>query len=96
MNIKPLHDRIIVKCVEEETKTAGGIIIPDTASKEKPQQGVVLAVGSGKVTSEGKVLPMTVKVNDKVLFGKYAGTDIKLEGDDYLILREEDILGVLA
>ncbi|MDY0212257.1 MAG: co-chaperone GroES [Desulfuromonadaceae bacterium] len=96
MNIKPLHDRIIVKCVEEETRTAGGIIIPDTASKEKPQQGVVLAVGSGKVTSEGKVLPMTVKVNDKVLFGKYAGTDIKLEGDDYLILREEDILGVLV
>ncbi|MDD2558269.1 MAG: co-chaperone GroES [Desulfuromonadaceae bacterium] len=96
MNIKPLHDRIIVKCVDEETKTAGGIIIPDTASKEKPQQGLVLAVGSGKVTSEGKVLPMTVKVNDKVLFGKYAGTDIKLEGDDYLILREEDILGVLV
>ena len=96
MNIKPLHDRIIVKSVEGETKTAGGIIIPDTASKEKPQQGVVLAVGSGKVTAEGKVLPMTVKVNDKVLFGKYAGTDIKLDGEDYLILREEDVLGVLA
>ncbi len=96
MNIKPLHDRIIVKCVEEETRTAGGIIIPDTASKEKPQQGLVLAVGSGKVTAEGKVLPMTVKVDDKVLFGKYAGTDIKLDGEDYLILREEDVLGILA
>ncbi len=95
MNIKPLHDRIIVKCVEEETKTAGGIIIPDTASKEKPQQGVVLAVGPGKVTSEGKVLSMMVKKDDKVLFGKYAGTDIKIDGEDYLIMREEDVLGIV-
>ncbi|MDY0291725.1 MAG: co-chaperone GroES [Desulfuromonadaceae bacterium] len=95
MNIKPLHDRIIVKCVEEETKTAGGIIIPDTASKEKPQQGVVLAVGPGKVTNEGKVLPMMVKKDDKVLFGKYAGTDIKIDGEDYLIMREEDVLGIV-
>jgi chaperonin GroES len=95
MNIKPLHDRIIVKCVEEETKTAAGIIIPDTASKEKPQQGLVLAVGPGKVTSEGKTMPMSVKKDDKVLFGKYAGTDIKVDGEDYLILREEDILGII-
>jgi chaperonin GroES len=95
MNIKPLHDRIIVKCVEEENKTAGGIIIPDTASKEKPQQGVVLAVGPGKVNSEGKVMPMSVKKDDKVLFGKYAGTDIKVDGEDYLILREEDVLGII-
>lgn len=95
MNIKPLHDRIIVKCVEEETKTAAGIIIPDTASKEKPQQGMVLAVGPGKVTPEGKVMPMSVKKDDKVLFGKYAGTDIKVDGEDYLILREEDVLGII-
>ena len=95
MNIKPLHDRIIVKCVEEETKTAAGIIIPDTASKEKPQQGVVLAVGPGKLNAEGKVLPMSVKTDDKVLFGKYAGTDIKVDGVDYLMLREEDVLGII-
>ncbi|MFO7831224.1 MAG: co-chaperone GroES [Desulfuromonadaceae bacterium] len=95
MNIKPLHDRIIVKCVEEETKTAAGIIIPDTASKEKPQQGVVLAVGPGKLNTEGKVLPMSVKTDDKVLFGKYAGTDIKVDGVDYLMLREEDVLGII-
>lgn len=95
MNIKPLHDRIIVKCVEEETKTAAGIIIPDTASKEKPQQGVVLAVGPGKTTTEGKVMPMSVKKDDKVLFGKYAGTDIKVDGEDYLMLREEDVLGII-
>jgi chaperonin GroES len=95
MNIKPLHDRIIVKCVEEETKTAAGIIIPDTASKEKPQQGVVLAIGPGKTTAEGKVLPMSVKKDDKVLFGKYAGTDIKVDGEDYLMLREEDVLGII-
>ena len=79
MNIRPLHDRIIVERLEEETTTAAGIIIPDTA-KEKPQQGKVVAVGKGKVTEDGKVLPMDVKVGDKVLFGKYAGTDIKIEG----------------
>lgn len=95
MNIKPLHDRIIVKCVEEETKTAAGIIIPDTASKEKPQQGVVLAVGPGKANADGNVVPLTVKKDDKVLFGKYAGTDIKVEGEDYLIMREEDVLGII-
>ena len=94
MNIRPLHDRIIVERVEEETTTVGGIIIPDTA-KEKPQQGKVVAVGKGKVTEDGKVLPLDVKVGDKVLFGKYAGTEIKLEGKEYMMMREDDILGVV-
>ncbi|WP_305042954.1 co-chaperone GroES [Geoalkalibacter sp.] len=94
MNIRPLHDRIIVERLEEETKTAGGLIIPDTA-KEKPQQGRVVAVGHGKKTEDGKVLPLDVKVGDKVLFGKYAGTEIKIEGKEYLMMREDDILGVI-
>jgi chaperonin GroES len=94
MNLRPMQDRIIVKRVDEETKTAGGIFIPDTA-KEKPQQGEVVAVGKGKKTEDGTVIPMDVKVGDKVLFGKYAGTEIKLEGQDYLIMREDDILGVV-
>ncbi|MDY0190786.1 MAG: co-chaperone GroES [Desulfuromonas sp.] len=95
MNIRPLQDRIIVECVEEETTTAGGIIIPDTASKEKPQEGVVIAVGKGKVTSEGKVVPMDLKVGDRVLFGKYAGSEIKADGKPYLMMREDDIFGVV-
>ena len=95
MNIRPLHDRIIVERLEEETKTAGGLIIPDTA-KEKPQQGKVIAVGKGKKTEDGKVLPLDVKVGDKVLFGKYAGTEIKMEGEEYLMMREEDILAVIT
>jgi chaperonin GroES len=94
MNLRPMQDRIIVKRVDEETKTAGGIFIPDTA-KEKPQQGEVVAVGKGKKTEDGKIIPMDVKPGDKVLFGKYAGTEIKLEGQDYLIMREDDILGVV-
>ena len=94
MNLRPMQDRIIVKRLEEETKTAGGILIPDTA-KEKPQQGEVVAVGKGKVTEDGKVIPMDVKAGDRVLFGKYAGTEVKLDGQDYLIMREDDILGVL-
>ena len=94
MNIRPLHDRIIVERLEEETKTAGGLIIPDTA-KEKPQQGKVIAVGKGKKTEDGKVLPLDVKVGDKVLFGKYAGTEIKIEGQEFLMMREDDILGVV-
>jgi chaperonin GroES len=94
MNLRPMQDRIIVKRVDEETKTAGGIYIPDTA-KEKPQQGEVVAVGKGKKTEDGKIIPMDVKVGDKVLFGKYSGTEIKLEGSDYLIMREDDILGVV-
>ena len=94
MNIRPLHDRIIVERIEEETKTAGGLIIPDTA-KEKPQQGKIIAAGKGKVTEDGKVLGMDVKPGDRVLFGKYAGTEIKLEGKEYLIMREDDVLGVV-
>lgn len=94
MNLRPLQDRIIVKRLEEENKTSGGIYIPDTA-KEKPQKGEIIAVGKGKVTEDGKVLPIDVKVGDKVLFGKYAGTEIKIEGVDYLIMREDDILGVI-
>ena len=95
MNIRPLQDRIIVERVEEETTTAGGIIIPDTDSKEKPQEGVVVAAGKGKVTPEGTVLPLDVKAGDKVLFGKYAGSEIKVDGKEYLIMREDDILGVV-
>ena len=94
MDIRPLHDRIIVERLEEETKTAGGIIIPDTA-KEKPQQGKVIAVGKGKKTEDGKVLPLDVKVGDRILFGKYAGTEIKLDGKEFLMMREDDVLGVI-
>jgi len=94
MNIRPLHDRIIVERLEEETTTAGGIIIPDSA-KEKPQQGKIIAVGKGKSTEDGKLLPLDVKVGDKVLFGKYSGTEIKIEGKEYLMMREDDILGVV-
>ena len=95
MNIRPLQDRIIVKRLEEEEKTAGGIIIPD-AAKEKPMQGEVVAAGKGKVSEDGKVMPLDVKVGDKILFGKYAGTEVKLDGEDYLIMREDDVLGVLS
>lgn len=94
MNMRPLQDRIIVERLEEETTTAGGIIIPDTA-KEKPQMGKVIAIGKGKVTEDGKVLPLDLKAGDKILFSKYAGTDIKLEGHEYLIMREDDVLGVI-
>lgn len=96
MKIRPLQDRVIVERVEEESKTAGGIIIPDTVSKEKPQEGKVVAAGKGKVTPEGKVLPLDVKVGDRVLFGKYAGSEIKVDGQEYLIMREDDILGVVG
>ena len=94
MKIRPLQDRIIVLRVDEEEKTSGGIIIPDTA-KEKPQEGKVVAVGKGKVGDDGKVQPLDVKKGDRVLFGKYAGTEIKIEGEEHLILREDDILGVI-
>ena len=94
MQMRPLYDRVLVRRSEEEEKTAGGIIIPDSA-KEKPIQGEIVAVGQGRVTDNGEVRPLQVKTGDKVLFGKYAGTDIKLEGKDYLIMREDDILGVL-
>ena len=95
MNIRPLQDRVIVECVEEETTTAGGIIIPDTASKEKPQEGVIIAAGKGKVNAEGAVIAMDVKVGDRVLFGKYAGNEIKIDGNSYLMMREDDIMGVV-
>ena len=94
MKIRPLQDRVIVKRLEEEEKTKGGIIIPDTA-KEKPQEGKVIAVGKGKVTEEGKVIPLDVKPGDRILFGKYSGTEIKIEGEEHLIMREEDILGII-
>ena len=94
MKIRPLQDRIIVKRVQEEEKTKGGIIIPDTA-KEKPIEGKVIAVGNGKVQEDGKVRPLDVKAGDRVLFSKYAGTEVKIDGDEHLIMREEDILGVI-
>ena len=94
MNIRPLQDRVVVKRMPEETTSAGGIVIPDSAT-EKPSRGEVLAVGNGKVNSNGDVRPLDVKVGDKVLFGKYAGTEVKVDGDEVLIMREEDILGVL-
>jgi len=94
MKVKPLHDRVIVLRLDEETKTAGGIIIPDTA-KEKPQRGQVVAVGEGRVDEDGKRVPVDVRKNDRVLFGKYSGTEIKIDGVDHLILREDDILAVI-
>jgi chaperonin GroES len=92
--IRPLQDRIIVKRVEEEEKTKGGIIIPDTA-KEKPIEGKVIAAGNGKVLEDGKVRPLDVKAGDRILFSKYAGTEVKIDGEEHLIMREEDILGVI-
>jgi chaperonin GroES len=95
MKIRPLQDRVIVKRLEQEDeKTKGGLIIPDTA-KEKPQQGKIVAVGKGKVNDDGTINPLDVKVGDKILFGKYAGSEIKIEGEEHLIMREEDILGVV-
>ncbi|HFE52810.1 MAG TPA: co-chaperone GroES [Bacteroidetes bacterium] len=94
MNIKPLADRVVVRPLEPEEKKQGGIIIPDTA-KEKPQQGEVVAVGPGKVDNNGKRVPMEVKVGDRVLFGKYAGTEVELDGQEYLIMREGDILAIV-
>ena len=94
MKIRPLQDRIIVKRLEEEEMTKGGIIIPDSA-KEKPSEGLVIAVGKGKALENGTLLPLDVKKNDRILFGKYAGTDIKIEGDEFLIMREDDVLGVI-
>ncbi len=94
MKIRPLQDRVIVKRIEEEEKSRGGIIIPDTA-KEKPQEGKVVAVGKGKVNEDGKITPLDVKVNDRVLFGKYSGSEINIDGEEHLIMREEDILGII-
>jgi chaperonin GroES len=94
MKIRPLQDRVIVKRVEEEEKTKGGIIIPDTA-KEKPMEGKVIAVGKGKLMEDGKVHALDVKAGDRILFGKYSGTEVKIDGEEHLIMREEDILGVI-
>jgi len=94
MKIKPLQDRILIKRIAEEEKTKGGIIIPD-AAKEKPQEGIVIAVGDGKTLENGTKAPMTVKVGNKILFGKYSGTEIKVDGEEHLILREDDILGIV-
>ncbi|WP_207478769.1 co-chaperone GroES [Arenibaculum pallidiluteum] len=94
MKFRPLHDRVLVKPIEQETKTAGGIIIPDTA-KEKPMQGEVLAVGTGARGEDGKVTPLDVKVGDKVLYGKWSGTEIKIESDTLLVMRESDLMGVI-
>ena len=94
MKMRPLHDRILVKRVEEETKTKGGIIIPDTA-KEKPQEAKVVAVGSGRLTDDGKVVALEVKKGDRVLFGKYSGSEVQIDGEEHLIIREEDILAVI-
>jgi len=94
MKIRPLHDRVLIKRVEEQEVRRGGIIIPDTA-KEKPQEGKVVAVGDGKMLENGKRVPLDVKVGDRVLFGKYSGSEVKIEDEDYLILKEEEILGVL-
>jgi chaperonin GroES len=94
MKIRPLHDRVIVKRIEEEEKTKGGIIIPDTA-KEKPSEGKVVAVGKGKLLENGTVQPLEVKKGDKILFGKYAGTDVKIEGAEHLIMREDDIIAII-
>lgn len=95
MTLRPLQDRILVQRVEEESKTKGGIIIPDTA-KEKPAEGKVVAVGNGKMGDDGKRIPLELKEGDRVLFGKYAGTEVKIEGEEYLIMREDDILGIIA
>jgi chaperonin GroES len=94
MKIRPLNDRVLVQRVEEETKTKGGIIIPDTA-KEKPAEGKVIAAGNGRLGEDGKRIPLEVKKGDRVLFSKYGGTEVKVEGEEYLILREDDILGII-
>ena len=93
MNLRPLHDRVIVKRMEEERTTAGGIVIPDSAT-EKPARGEIVAVGGGKKSDDGKVIPLDVKVGDKVLFGKYAGSEVKVDGEEMLVMREEDIVAV--
>src|SRR3954463_10513924 len=95
MKIRPLHDRVVVKRLEQEQKSAGGIVIPDNAA-EKPDQGEVIAVGNGKVLEDGKTRPLDVKVGDRILFGKYSGTTVKVEGDEFLVMREDDIMGVIA
>ena len=95
MKFRPLHDRVLIKVLDSEEKTAGGIIIPDTA-KEKPIEGKIVAVGIGRVGDDGKRIPLEVKEGDRVLFGKYGGTEVKIEGEEYLIMREDDVLGIIG
>ena len=95
MKIRPLHDRVVVKRLDEEHKSAGGIVIPENAA-EKPDQGEITAVGNGKILEDGKIRPLDVKVGDRVLFGKYSGTTVKIEGTEYLVMREDDIMGIIA
>jgi chaperonin GroES len=95
MAFRPLHDRVLVRRIEAEEKTAGGIIIPDTA-KEKPQEGAVVSVGSGTKAEDGKITPLDVKAGDKILFGKWSGTEVKIDGEDLLIMKESDILGIVG
>ncbi len=94
LGVRPLHDRILVKRTAEDEKTAGGLFIPDSA-KEKPQRGEIVAAGKGRITEDGKVLPLEVKIGDKILFSKYAGTEIKFDGSEFLMMREEDVLGIV-
>jgi chaperonin GroES len=95
MKIRPLHDRVIVKRLEEERTTASGIVIPESASAEKPDQGTIVAIGNGKILEDGSVKPLDVKVGDKVLFGKYAGQSVKVDGEEILVMKEEDIMGII-
>jgi chaperonin GroES len=95
MKIRPLHDRVVVKRIEGESKSAGGIVIPDNAA-EKPDQGEVIAIGNGKILEDGKTRPLDVKVGDRILFGKYSGTTVKIENTEYLVMREDDIMGIVA
>ena len=95
LKIRPLHDRVVVRRIEEERKSAGGIVIPENAA-EKPDQGEITAVGNGKILEDGKIRPLDVKVGDRVLFGKYSGTTVKIEGTEYLVMREDDIMGIIA
>ncbi|WP_423062974.1 co-chaperone GroES [Candidiatus Paracoxiella cheracis] len=94
MNIRPLHDRVVIRRLEEERTSAGGIVIPDTAT-EKPSRGEVVAIGAGKMLDNGEVIPLAVKVGEKILFGKYAGTEVKIAGEEYVVMREDDIMGVI-
>ena len=95
MKIRPLHDRVVVKRLDEERKSAGGIVIPENAA-EKPDQGEVIAVGNGKILEDGKIRPLDVKIGDRILFGKYSGSTVKIEGTEYLVMREDDIMGIVV
>ena len=94
MNIRPLHDRVVIRRLEEERTSAGGIVIPDTAA-EKPSRGEIVAIGSGKMLDSGEIVPLAVKVGEEILFGKYAGTEVKVAGEEYVVMREDDIMGVI-